>query len=678
MTTPSDLTELARLIRYYILVSTTSAGSGHATSSLSAVELTVQLFFRYFRFDLDEPQNLANDRFILSKGHASPLLYSLYAAAGSVKEEELLSLRKFGSRLEGHPTRKFPFTEVPTGALGQGLSVGVGMCLALRQQLTDPAPRFPPKSTTREPLFGYPSTPVKQANSFVRSPARVTRQLPNIFVLIGDGEMAEGQVWEAVQLAAYYKLNNLMAILDVNRLGQSQQTMLGANLQAYARRVAGFGWRTYVVEDGHDLGLIDKAYSLALEQSQTSVMPAMIIAKTLKGKGISIFEDKNGWHGVPLPQEKLAEALAELGEVDKSLRGVIKKPELNFIPASYVIPAQAGISSANAINVNRFPVQPGMTTEVNFSAYKLGDKIATRKAYGSGLVRLGRKYLDVVALDADVKNSTYSELFKKDYPERFFDMFIAEQNMVSVAAGLAKLGYRPFVSTFGCFLMRAADQIRMAQYSGLHIVFCGSHAGVSIGEDGPSQMGLEDMSLFRTLLNSIVLHPSDAVSTERLVEEAYAASGLVYIRTARSATPVIYDDNEVFPIGKSKILRSTANDRVTLVAAGITVFEALKASDELKQIGIAVRVIDCYSVKPIDKETLSKAAQETGVLVTIEDHYRQGGLGDAVLEALALEKTPIHKLAVFKEPISGKADELLDYAGISTSAIVKKVKEIIK
>lgn len=498
--------------------------------------------------------------------------------------------------------------------------------------------------------------------------------------------MAEGQNWEAIQLAAYYKLNNIVAILDVNRLGQSQETMLGHDLHAYAKRVASFGWRTYVVEDGHDMDVIDKAYSLALEQGVKSDKPAMIITKTIKGKGVSFLEDRNGWHGKSLNKEELQKALVELGDIHKNLKGHFQKPHLLGVDhQQYILPA---------------------SYEVAYTSYKKNEAVSTRKAYGDGLVRIGKKYPNVVVLDGDVKNSTYAQIFAKIFPERFIESFIAEQNMVSMAVGLASMGYQPFVSTFGAFFTRAFDQLRMAALSGCNLVLCGSHAGVSVGEDGPSQMALQDLAQFRTLPDSIVFYPSDAISTETLVELAYHQFGITYIRTTRGETPVIYGEDEEFVVGGSKVfysrfrhaeLVSASSDKqgrhdktlkrvqgdsqtrqtevVTIVAAGITVHEALKAQRQLEHEGLAVQVIDCYSIKPIDSGTLKNAAQKSKAIITVEDHYAVGGLGDAVLETLAQEKTiPIYKLAVTKLPRSGKPEELLDYEGISANKIVEKVK----
>lgn len=614
----NDLEKLTNLIRYYILLATTSAGSGHATSSLSAVELMTVLFFKHFRYDLDNPANPGNDHLIFSKGHASPLFYSLFAAAGKITEEKLKTLRDFKSELEGHPTMRFAYTEAPTGSLGQGLSVGVG--IALNEKYLD-------KTVCRA------------------------------FVLLGDGELAEGQVWEAVQIAARYKLNNLVAIVDVNKLGQSGETMLGHDIESYRKRFHSFGWRSFIVKDGHNLHEIEGAFDLTLGEAEKSEKPAVIIAKTVKGKGVSFIEDKVDWHGKALSKEEFEKAVLELGDVDKTVKGEVAKP---FIKPN------------TQSNEADFDAKP------EFTNYEKGEMVATRKAYGTGIVELGKRYNNVVALDADVKNSTFAIDFVKAFPDRYFEMFIAEQNMVSCALGLAHKGKVPFVSTFGAFLTRAYDQIRMAKLAGAHIIFAGSHTGVSIGEDGPSQMGLEDIAMFRVGLNTSVFYPCDAISTEKLIEEAYKEKGIVYIRTTRSDTPVIYDGDEEFEAGGSKVLKSGDKDKVTLVAAGITLHEALKASELLKKEGIEVGVIDLYSVKPIDETTLRKEAKKTKRVITVEDHYIVGGMGDAVLEVLANEEVLVYKMGITKVPRSGRPEELLDYEDIFAYDIVRKVKELLE
>ncbi len=605
----NNLESIAKLIRYYSLVMSTEAGSGHPTSSLSAADLMTGLLFGgTFKYDLDDPRHPNNDRLIFSKGHASPLFYSIWAAAGKVTEKELLSFRKFNSPLEGHPTPAFRYTEAATGSLGQGLSIGVGMALN----------------------------------------AKYLDKLPyHTYVLLGDSEMAEGSQWEAIEIAAYYKLDNLVGIMDVNRLGQRGETMYGHDLTVYKDRVSAFGWEPIVI-DGHHLPQILTAYKQAL---QARDKPVMIIARTIKGKGVSFIEDKNGWHGKPLKKDELARALEELGAVDKTAFGLIAKPE-NKKPAE----RKSGAPK---------PV-----------AYSPDKPTATRHAYGTALERIASRFPDMTVLDAEVSNSTFSDIFKAKYPEQFFEMFIAEQNMVGAALGLSIRGKVPFVSTFAAFLTRAFDQIRMCQYSHANIKFCGSHAGVSIGEDGSSQMGLEDLAMFRTLLDSVVLYPSDAVSTEKLVEAMAEHKGIAYLRTTRKETPVLYRNDEVFRIGGSKTLKSSRKDAATIVAAGITVHEALKAYEELKASGILVRVIDLYSVKPVDASSLRRAASETGAIITVEDHFAEGGIGDAVRSSLAEHPTAVYSLAVREMPKSGKPEELMEYEEISKKAIIKKVKKI--
>ncbi len=618
MTKIEKLEKIAKLIRYWILLSTTKAGSGHATSSLSAVELMVALLFSgKFRFDLKNPQHLNNDRLIFSKGHASPLLYSLFAAAGCIGESELKTLRKFGSALEGHPTPRFPYVEAATGALGQGLSIGLGM--ALNAKFLDKLPYF-------------------------------------TYVLLGDSEMSEGACWEAIEIAAFYKLDNLVGIIDVNRLGQRGETMYGHRIKEYQKRIAAFGWQTILIKNGHNVKEIDESFS---QIGKIKGKPTMIIAKTIKGKGISFLEDREGWHGKALSEEDFERAKKELGGIDFKIRGKIEKPK--------------------SIKVATLKMKPRKSLE-NLPKYSLGEEVATRKAYGMALARLGNENPKVVALDAEVKNSTYSEIFEEYFPERFFEMFIAEQNMVGTALGLATREKIPFVSTFASFVSRAADQIRMAQYSRkrANIKFVGSHAGVSIGQDGPSQSGLEDIAFFRTIKGSVILYPSDAISTEKLVKEMAEHQGICYLRTTRMDTQIIYSEKEKFKIGKSKVLKESPQDKVTLVAAGITLHEALKAYESLKKEGVFVRVIDCYSVKPLDRQKLSKALEKTGKILVIEDHYPEGGIAEAIRSELSDFKFPIYSLAVRKIPISGKPEELLDFEEISAKYIIKKVKEILK
>ena len=603
-----ELRELSKLIRYFILSATTHAGSGHPTSSLSATELMCGLFFGGgFRYDLDRPDHPNNDRLIFSKGHASPLYYALWAAAGKLSEDDLMTYRQFGSPLEGHPTVSFPFTEAATGSLGQGLSIGVGMALN----------------------------------------AKYLDKLPyRTYVLLGDSEMAEGSQWEAMEIGAYYKLNNLVGILDVNRLGQRGETMYGHNLSAYEQRISAFGWKTILI-DGHSYSEVLEAYQKAISVQDR---PVMIIAKTIKGKGVSFIEDKNGWHGIALSKTDCERAVKELGAIDKSVRGRISMPEDRR-------PEDVTANPAEAMH------------------YPNDKPVATRDAYGNALKRIYRQFPKIVAVDGEVSNSTRAERFKDAYPDRFFEMYIAEQNMAGVALGLGRRGKIPFASSFAAFLTRAFDQIRMSQYSDANIKFLGSHAGTSIGLDGPSQMGLEDIAMFRTIGNGVVLYPSDAVSAEKMVELAAEYNGIAYIRTTRMKTPVIYDANETFVIGGSKILKKNKKDAVTVVGAGVTLHEALKAYDELQKEGIFIRVIDLYSIKPIDEETLQQAAKETSCIITVEDHYPEGGLGEAVRSGLGTVSVPLFSLAVRKKPKSGKPAELLDFEEISKDAIIRSVKD---
>lgn len=610
-TRPAQLAKIATLLRYHILQATTEAGSGHPTSSLSAVELMAALMFGgHFRYDLGRPDHPNNDRLIFSKGHASPLFYALWLAAGEVTPQEMLTYRAFGSPLEGHPTRRFRFTEAATGSLGQGLAIGLGIAMN----------------------------------------ARFLDRLPyRTYVLLGDSEMAEGSQWEAIEAAAFHELDNLTAIVDVNRLGQRGETMHGWDLDAYARRFAAFGWETVVVEDGHDLEQLHDAYARALA---VTGRPCAIIARTIKGKGVAAVEDREGQHGKPLDAEACARALADLGDVDLEVRGEVAPPE------------------------DRTPERRRPRSDAPPPHYPAGKAVATRVAYGKALVRLYPQHPEIVVLDGEVSNSTMAETFRKAFPDRFFEMYIAEQNMVGVAQGLATRGHVPFVSTFAAFLTRAHDQIRMSQYSEANLKVCGSHAGVSIGEDGPSQMGLEDLAMFRAMLESVVLYPADAWATEALVDAAVRCAGLVYLRTTRAATPLLYGPDHRFPIGGSKTLAQSPDDAVTLAGAGITVHEALAAHHELREFGIAARVIDLYSVKPIDDATLRRAAADTRAIVVAEDHYPEGGLADAV-RAVVGQAAPVISLAVRRRPCSGKADELLAYEEISRGAIAARVRQLL-
>jgi transketolase len=607
---PSTLSKLAARVRYDILHMSTEAGSGHPTTSLSATDLMVGLFFGgTFHFDLESPQNPCNDRIIFSKGHASPLFYALYAAAGVLAPEELLTYRKMGSPLEGHPTPRFAYAEAATGSLGQGLGIGVGIAMN----------------------------------------ARYVDMLPyTTYVLMGDSEVAEGSIWEAAELASHYELDNLVGILDVNRLGQRGETMLGWDLDTYEARFAAFGWHTIVLEDGHDIDAVQAAFG---EIDHACGRPTVIIARTVKGKGVSFLENQDDWHGKTLKREEFDRAVQELGPLDLNLHGVMEKPA-EGTPAAWT-PS---------------PVDSAVDSKV----------LSTREAYGHALVALAPSHPDMVVLDGEVSNSTFAATFAHAYPERFFEMYIAEQNMVSAALGFSTRGKVPFVSTFAAFFSRAFDQIRMAQYAmdRANIKFVGSHAGVSIGPDGPSQMGLEDIAMFRTIVGSTVLYPADDVATTALVRQMADHRGICYLRTTRQEMPRLYTEDEDFPIGGSKTLRHSDEDQVTIVGAGVTLHEALKAADILAAQHIDVRVIDLYSVKPLDTATLRTAAAETAAIITVEDHYTEGGIGEAVAAALADVATPVFSLAVHKLPMSGKPDELLAYEEINAAAIVARVHSL--
>jgi transketolase len=591
---------VAKRLRVHSLQMTTKAGSGHPTTCLSMAELMACLFFDEMRYNVRNAFDEANDEFVLSKGHAAPILWAAYAEAGVISFKSLEDYRKFGSPLEGHPTPNMPWVKAATGSLGQGLSVGVGMALGLRMRALG---------------------------------ARV-------FVMLGDGECAEGSVWEAVELAKKLDLSNIIAIVDCNRLGQSGESLHGHDLRKWQQKFASFGWNTFVI-DGHSV----KEILYALSEVRTMHGPSVIIAKTIKGKGVSFLENKEGWHGRALKPDELEMALGELAPISREdARQLVHAPP-KARPAKFK---------------EKNPVGP---------KYKIGDMVATREGYGVMLEKLGINER-VVALDGDVKNSTYSEKFKSFYPERFVDCYIAEQNMVGMAVGLAVKGFIPFASTFACFLTRAHDQLRMAAISRSNIKLCGSHVGVSIGEDGPSQMGLEDLSLFRSLPNSVVLYPCDAVSAEKCAQLLVNHSGIGYLRTSRPKTPVIYGNGESFKIGGSKLIRRSFRDKVAVIAAGVTVHEALKASDALKNEKKFVRVIDAYSVKPIDDGLRSLAKKMK--IVVVEDHYAEGGLGEAV----ASLGIPITHLCIKEVPRSGKPEALMHAYKIDAEAIKNAVKKV--
>ncbi|WP_261555582.1 transketolase [Frankia tisae] len=605
--------EFAQQLRVDSVRSSTSAGSGHPTSSMSAADVLAALVARHLRYDWDNPEDPANDHLIFSKGHASPLIYSIFKAVGVVSDAELVNgYRRFGERLQGHPTPILPWVDVATGSLGQGLPDGVGVALA--------------------------------GKYLDKVPYRV-------WVICGDSEMAEGSIWEALDKASYYNLSNLIAIVDVNRLGQRGPTELGWDLDTYARRVESFGARAVVV-DGHDIAAIDEA----LAGAEDATRPTVILARTHKGAGFSETADKEGWHGKPFPPDMAERAIAELGgERNLRIRGPVPGPD--------------------------FPrPEPFSRPAITLPSYELGAKVATRRAYGQALAALGAR-TDVVALDAEVSNSTYSEDFGKAYPDRFFEIFIAEQQLVAAAVGLSVRGYVPFASTFAAFFSRAYDFIRMAAISQADIRLSGSHAGVEIGADGPSQMALEDLAMMRAVGGSTVLYPSDATSAAKLVEIMADLSGVSYLRTTRGAYPVLYGPDEPFAPGGSKVLRRSDGDTVTLIGAGVTLHQALAAADTLAAEGIAARVVDLYSVKPVDAATLLDAARATGGrIVVAEDHYPEGGLASAVLGALDDSGLPlsVRHLAVRSLPGSGTPEELLDAAGISAKHIVEAARDLLR
>ena len=610
------LKNIATRLRIDSVKATSEAGSGHPTSCCSAADLVAALFFAEMRFDPKDPQHPLSDRFILSKGHAAPLLYAAWAEAGAFDRAALLTLRQFSSDLEGHPTPRLPFVDVATGSLGQGICAAVGCALNARR---------------------------------IKSDYRT-------FCMLGDGESAEGSVWEAADVASMDGLDSLCGMTDVNGFGQSRPTMWQHDMDQFARRWRAFGWHAIVI-DGHDMNAILDAYA---EARSTSGRPTMILAGTIKGKGVSFAEGKDGWHGRPFKKgEELDRALAEL--------------EKEFLPAR----ASVNLPQQIPPPPPRPPAEARGPVDMPAPGYKLGDQVATREAYGTAIAKLGQADPRVVALDADVKNSTFSEKFEKAMPDRFYQNFIAEQAMIGASMGFAARGAIPFPSTFACFLSRAADFIRMAAISNLGIKMAGSHAGISIGEDGPSQMALEDLAMCRAQPNIAVLYPCDAVSTERLVAAAAYHPGPAYIRTSRPKTPVIYSADEQFTVGGLKVLRESANDVVTVVGAGVTVFEALKACDQLKAAGTAIRVIDLYSVAPVDRKALVAAGHATRArIITVEDHYGAGGIGDAVADAVGDAGINVHRIAVREIPRSGKPEELLDHFGISAAHIVEAVRAI--
>jgi transketolase len=598
--------ELAAQLRVDSIRASAAVGSGHPTSSMSAAELMAVLLDGHLRLDFSQPADPGRDHLVFSKGHASPLYYAVLKAAGAIDDAELLTFRRFGSRLEGHPTPRIPPTDVATGSLGQGFPIGVGLALAGK---------------------------------------RLDRLPYRVWVLCGDSEMAEGSVWEAFQHAGWAGLDNLTLLVDVNRLGQTRETMLGWDLDGYAERARAFSWHAVVV-DGHDVDAIDQAYQ---EATSTAGRPSVILARTRKGRGVKAVEDKPGFHGRPLDDPE--QAIAELGG-ERVLRVAPDRPPAASAP-------------------HRFEVPGG-----ELPRWEVGAEVATREAYGEALAALGRRRGDVVALDGEVSNSTRSELFARAHPERYFEMFIAEQQMVAAAVGMQARGWVPFVSTFAAFLSRAYDFVRMAAISRATLCLVGSHAGVSIGEDGPSQMALEDFASLRAVHGSAVLHPSDANQVPPLVSQMADRDGISYLRALRPTTVVRTAPDEDIRIGGSRVVRAGQDDQVTVVACGVTVGEADKAASQLSSEGVRVRVLDCYSIKPLDEEALRRAARETAAIVTVEDHWPEGGLGEAVAAVLAADsgRPPVHRLAVRDMPVSGTPAELLHAAGIDAEAIATAVR----
>jgi transketolase len=608
MNEPERWRELGQQLRVDSIRAAAVTNSGHPTSSMSAADLMAVLLAKYLRYDFGRPDDPNNDHLVFSKGHASPLLYSMFKAAGAITDEELLTFRTFGSRLQGHPTPAIPWVDVATGSLGQGLPYGVGIALAGK---------------------------------------KLDRLAYRVWVLHGDSEVAEGSVWEAFEHASFYGLDNLTVVLDVNRLGQRGETMHGWDLDSYAERARAFGWHAIEI-DGHDVEAIDRAYAEAVA---TEGLPTVVVARTLKGKGVKEVEDEGGWHGKALDHPE--EAIAELGG------------ERNIV---------VDVAKPGRGEPHRFEVDGPL----ELPSWELGEEVATRRAYGDALAALGSARGDVVALDGEVSNSTYAEIFAEAHPERYFEMYIAEQQMIAAAVGMQVRKWVPFASTFAAFLTRAYDFIRMAAISEADIRLCGSHAGVSIGEDGPSQMALEDLAMMRAVHGSTVLYPCDANQSAKLVAEMADREGIVFMRTTRAATPVVYGAGEEFPIGGSRVLRG--GDDIAIIAAGITLHESLKAADRLIAEGIDARVIDLYSVKPVDAETLRAAAEATGGrILTVEDHWSEGGIGDAVLEALSDGEAParVVRLAVREMPGSGKPAELLAAAGIDAAHIAEAARSLV-
>lgn len=609
------LQDTANRLRIHSIRATCASNSGHPTSCCSAAEIMAVLFFHTMRYKQTDPEHPDNDRFVLSKGHAAPILYAVWVEAGWICESDLLNLRKIRCDLEGHPTPRLSFVDVATGSLGQGLGAACGMAYT--------------------------------GKYFDKASYRV-------FCLMGDGEASEGSIWEALAFASHYNLDNLVAIFDVNRLGQSGTAPLGHCTDIYEKRCQAFGWNTYSV-NGHDVEALCQAFWRA---TQVKNKPTALIAKTFKGRGIPNIEDAENWHGKPMPKE--------------SADGIVKLIESQIQTSKRLTP-KPPVEDSPLISISNIEM-------TSAPAYKLGDKVATREACGLALAKLGHTHKRVIVLDGDTKNSTFSEIFRKEHPERFIECFIAEQNMVSVALGCAARGRTvAFVSTFAAFLTRAFDQIRMGAISRANINFIGSHCGVSTGEDGPSQMALEDLAMFRSVPTCMVFYPSDAIATEHAVYLAASTKGMCFIRTSRPKTAVIYTSQDSFAVGQAKVIRQSAEDKVTVVGAGVTLHEALLAADKLSQQGIFIRVIDPFTIKPLDAATIIHSAKATGGhIITVEDHYREGGIGEAVCAAISREPDiVVRQLAVTEVPRSGKPSELLDMFGVSARHIMAAVRDAV-